>query len=299
MKIPEIMNKRMSFSFEVFPPKEDKGVKSLASALDRLYECEPDFISCTYGAGGSNEGRYFEILKMLKDANRCTPLAHFTCIGQTRESVRNKVDHLKEIGITHILALRGDLPEGWDDTRGDFSHANELVSFIKAEYGDDFVVAMAAAPEKHIEAVSFEADIAHLRMKQDAGADFIMTQLCYDIDAYLRWLEMIRAAGITIPVDVGVMPVINKDATLKMTLSTNGCSIPRELAELISRWYNDPDGFRKAGKEYSAKLIQEYINCGIDGLHIYTLNKSNDVRDILRMAGVHAPRKKRPAAVEE
>lgn len=291
MIIPEIMKNRMSFSFEVFPPKEEKGMAPLLGALEKLYDCAPDFISCTCGANGSNEGRYFEVCKAIKDSGRTEPLAHFTCVGQTRDSVHEKMEKLSECGINNILALRGDIPDGWEGTRGDFAHANELIEFLRGEYGDRFTVAMAGAPEKHIEAVSFEADIAHLRMKQDAGADFLMTQLCYDVEAYGRWVEMIRRAGITIPIDVGVMPVLNRDATLRMTLSVNGCSIPRQLAELISRWYDDPDGFKKAGKEYTARLIHEYIGLGIDGLHIYTLNKCVDVRDILRMAGVHAPRR--------
>ena len=286
MTVPQIMKDRMSFSFEVFPPKEGQPMEPLLSTLDHLYGFNPDFVSCTYGAGGTNAGRNVEICKAIKDSGKAIAVTHFTCIGNSKEEVKQQLDDYLAAGIDHILALRGDLPEGWEGTRGDFKYANELIKFIRAEYGDKFTIAMAGAPEKHIQANSFDEDIAHLRMKQDAGADFIMTQLCFDIDCYMRWVDAIRDAGITIPIDVGVMPVLNKDATIRMALSMNGCSIPRELAEIISRYYNDPDGFKKAGKEYTVKQIYEYINTGIDGLHIYALNKHEDVSDILNAAGI-------------
>jgi methylenetetrahydrofolate reductase (NADPH) len=282
------MAKRMSVSFEVFPPKKEEGIPALMDVLDRLYGFQPDFISCTYGAGGSNAGRNYEICKAIQDSGMTIAVTHFTCIGQTRESVKEQLDKYLAAGVNHILALRGDLPDGWEGTRGDFEFACELVSFIRREYGDRFSVAMAGAPEKHIQAESFEADIAHLRVKQDAGADYIMTQLCFDTEAFKRWMDRIRKAGIRIPVDAGVMPVLSKDATLRMALSMNGCSIPRSLAEIISRYYNDPDGFKKAGKEYTVRQIYDYVGLGIDGLHIYALNKDKDVADIMNMSGIHA-----------
>jgi methylenetetrahydrofolate reductase (NADPH) len=286
MTVPEIMKKRMSFSFEVFPPKTEQPIEPLLDTLEKLYAFEPDFVSCTYGAGGTNAGRNVEICKAIQDSGKSIAVTHFTCIGHTREAVREQLDRYLSLGINHMLALRGDLPEGWTDTRGDFAHANELVAFVRREYGDKFVVAAAGAPEKHIQASSFEADIAHLRMKQDAGADYIMTQLCFDLDAYKRWVDRIRAAGVTLPIDVGVMPALSKDATIRMALSMNGCSIPRELAEVISKYYNDPESFKKAGKEYTVKMICEYVSLGIDGLHIYALNKSEDVSDIMNWSGV-------------
>ncbi len=288
MRVPDIMAKRMSVSFEVFPPKKEEGIPALMDVLDRLYGFQPDFISCTYGAGGSNAGRNYEICKAIQDSGMTIAVTHFTCIGQTRESVKEQLDKYLAAGVNHILALRGDLPDGWEGTRGDFEFACELVSFIRREYGDRFSVAMAGAPEKHIQAESFEADIAHLRVKQDAGADYIMTQLCFDTEAFKRWMDRIRKAGIRIPVDAGVMPVLSKDATLRMALSMNGCSIPRSLAEIISRYYNDPDGFKKAGKEYTVRQIYDYVGLGIDGLHIYALNKDKDVADIMNMSGIHA-----------
>ena len=146
---------------------------------------------------------------------------------------------------------------------------------------------MAGAPEKHIEARSFDEDIAHLRMKQDAGADILMTQLCYDVDGFARWLERIRAAGITLPIDAGIMPVLSKDSVIRMCLGTNGCSIPQPLAELISRHYNDtPDDFRKAGIEYTIDLTYKFMNLGINGIHFYTMNKADAVLEICEGCGL-------------
>lgn len=288
MKIPEILKQRMSFSFEVFPPKVDQPIEPLLDTLEHLYGYAPDFISCTYGAGGSNAGRNLDICSAIQKSGRTTAVTHFTCIGNSRGQIKDQLDAYLANGVNHILALRGDFPAGWEGTKGDFNHANELITFIRKEYGDKFTIACSGAPEKHIDARTFEEDIAHLRMKQDAGADFIMTQLCFDIEGYKRWYEAIRKAGVTIPVDVGLMPVLSKDATIRMSLSINGCSIPRDLAEVISHHYNDPEGFKAAGKEYTVKQIHEFINFGIEGLHIYTLNKYKDVSDIIDSAGIRS-----------
>ena len=287
MKITDIMKERMSLSFEVFPPKADKPLEPLLDVLDRLYTVEPDFVSCTYGAGGTNAGRHMEICKSILDSGKTIPISHFTTIGKTREDIRAQMDLCLSYGIDHILALRGDIPEGWEGTRGDFKHASEMISFIRKYYGDKFVIAMAGAPEKHIEARTFAEDIAHLRMKQDYGADILMTQLCYDVEGFKRWLDTIRKTGVHIPVDVGIMPVLNKNSVIKMCLGTNGCSIPQPLAELISRYYNASDeDFRKAGIEYTVNMVYEYMALGIDGLHFYSLNKADAALEICEACGL-------------
>jgi methylenetetrahydrofolate reductase (NADPH) len=287
MRVTEIMNERMSFSFEVFPPKTDEGAAKLLGVLDELYAFKPDFISCTYGAGGSNVGRNLEVVTAIAASqNDAVAVTHFTCVGNTFDGVRKQIDDYLAAGVDHVLALRGDLPEGWEGTRGDFDYATDLVRFLRREYGDKLTIAVAGSPEGHIQARSLDADIAHLRQKQDLGADYVMTQLTYDMDQFRYWLDAIRAAGVTLPVDVGVMPVLSKDACIRMCLSMNGCAIPRKLAEVISKYYNDPDGFKKAGIEYTIDQIHEYISIGIDGLHVYALNKSEDVTTILNASGV-------------
>lgn len=286
MKVTDIMKKRMSFSFEVFPPKAEQSMEPLLDTLEHLYAYKPDFISCTYGAGGTNAGRNMEICKAIKESGKTIPVTHYTCIGNKKEKIREELETYLEMGVNHILALRGDFPKGWQETRGDFDHANELVEYIRTNF-PEFCIAVAGNPEKHIQAGSLKEDVTHLRLKQDAGGDYIMTQLCYDVENYQRWVEQIRKAGVKLPIDAGIMPVLSKDPTIRMTVS-NGCSIPKELAEIIGKYGDSPEDFKKAGKEYTVKLIYDYINMGIDGLHIYTLNKWQDVADIIKIAGIRS-----------
>lgn len=284
MKIIETLKERMSFSFEVYPPKTDQGMDNLKAAMQHYYEYKPDFISCTYGSGGSNAGRNAEVCEMLKADGATEVMTHFTCIGNTKEDIISKMRHYRSIGIENILAMRGDLPKGWQGTQGDFSNADGLINFINRKF-PGFCIAAACYPEKHILAPSFSADIAHLRTKQDNGAEFLVSQLCHDVHAYTTFVERIRKAGINLPVVIGIMPVLDKDAIIRMTLS-NGCSIPDELAAIIGRYGDNPDDFKKAGIEYTINQIFRFISAGIVGLHIYTLNKYEDVETIITSSGI-------------
>ncbi|HIT91113.1 MAG TPA: methylenetetrahydrofolate reductase [Candidatus Merdenecus merdavium] len=284
MRISELLKERLTLSFEVFPPKEDKPLEPLLNTLEHLYQFSPDFISCTYGAGGSNAGRNTEICENIKHSGKTTPITHFTCINSSKKEINEMLNAYLDMGIDHILALRGDIPKGYDGTNGEFTYANELIRFIKERH-PQFCVAMSGVPEKHIESPTFEEDITHLRIKQDCGGEYIMTQLCHDVEQYERWVEKIRKAGIYVPIVAGVMPVLTKDAVIRMAVM-NGCSIPRDLSEIIGRYGENPEDFKKAGKEYTVKQIHKYINAGINGLHIYSLNKHQDVEDILGMASI-------------
>ena len=305
MRIPEIMKKRAVFSFEVFPPKTDVGMEKLCGdggVLDKLYMLHPDYISCTYGAGGTNVGKNLAVLDKIQQDGKAIPVTHFTCIGNTKEGIREQLDRYLEHGIDHMLALRGDLPFGWEGTGGDLHYATELVKFVRKEYGDRFTIAVAGSPEGHIACRSLEADIGFLKQKQDEGADYIMTQLCWDMDQFRYWLDAIRAAGVTLPVDVGIMPVLDQAATINMALSRNGCVIPRSLCEIISKnwifpnpFVKDPfdtqveekkQRFKEAGIEYTIRQIDEYRACGVDGIHLYALNKYDDVARIVKESGI-------------
>lgn len=284
MKIIETLRERMSFSFEVFPPKTDQGMVNLKAAMQHYYEYKPDFISCTYGSGGSNAGRNAEVCELLKADGATEVMTHFTCIGNTKEDIISKMRHYRSIGIENILAMRGDLPKGWQGTQGDFSNADGLINFINKKF-PEFCIAAACYPEKHILAPSFSADIAHLRTKQDNGAEFLVSQLCHDVNAYATFVDRIRKAGIDLPIVLGIMPVLDKDAIIRMTLS-NGCSIPDELATIIGKYGDNPDDFKKAGIEYTINQIFRFISAGIVGLHIYTLNKYEDVETIITSSGI-------------
>jgi len=283
MKIAELFKKKMTISFEVFPPKDTVPMDGILETLSRLYKYKPDFISCTYGAGGSNKGRHIEVCDAVrKSGNLIMP--HFTCIGNSRDDIISSIKNYDSMGIENILAMRGDLPAGWEGTRGDFSYADDLISFINTSF-PNMCIAAAAYPEKHIAAPSMESDITHLRSKQDKGAGFIMTQLCHDVPAFERFLEKIRKAGITLPVVAGIMPVLARDPIIRMTLS-NGCSIPAELAAILGKYPEDPESFSKAGIEYTVLQIYRYISAGIDGLHLYSLNKWEKLTEILNAAGI-------------
>ena len=307
MSVTDILNKRSVFSFEVFPPRTELGMEKLCGrggVLEKLYTLNPDYISCTYGAGGTNVGKNLEVLDKIARDGKSIPVTHFTCIGNSREDIKRQLHDYLNHGIDHLLALRGDLPQGSTGTGGDLHYATELVELVRREFGDKFTIAVAGSPEGHISCTSLEADIAYLKMKQDLGADYILTQLCWDMDQFRRWMDAIRAAGIWLPVDVGIMPILDQKATINMALSRNGCVMPRALCELISKHWIFPDpftcdivrkddqaeqkksDFKKAGMEYTVNQIREYQDCGINGIHLYALNKYEDVAFIAQEAGL-------------
>ena len=282
-KLTDIMKERQTLSFELYPPKTEKGMLKLPDIIAHLCDFQPDYISCTYGAGGGNVGANRQVCQMVRNAGS-VPVT----------------------GVDHILALRGDIPRGETTTCGDFNYATDLVKFIRDSYGDRFEIAVAGSPEGHIACRSLEADVAVLKMKQDNGADYIMTQLCWDMEQFKRWLDMIRKAGVTLPINVGIMPVLDMKATINVALSRNGCVIERELARLISKYWIFPDpfdsnppfrddererklaDFRKAGIEYTIKQIEAYRACGINGIHLYAMNKWEAVTEIIHATGLNA-----------
>lgn len=284
MKIASVLKERMTFSFEVFPPKTDRGMENLKETLQHFYKYKPDFISCTYGAAEVNKNRNLEVCRTLKKDGRTEVMTHFTCISNSKEKIRYELESYRSFGVENILAMRGDFEPGMDRTNGDFSNADGLIRFIKTEW-PEYCISAACYPEKHILAASFSSDIAHLRTKQDNGAEFLMSQLCHDVEVYKVFQEKIRKAGIHIPIVVGIMPALEQDAILRTTVS-NGCSVPRELASLIGRYGQEPEDFKKAGIEYTVCQIHKYMEAGINGLHLYSLNKHEDIEKILDASGI-------------
>ena len=301
MKLSEMMREKQLLSFELFPPKTDKGMENLPGTIEKLCAFKPEYISCTYGAGGTNVGKNLDVCKMIQEAGT-VPVTHFTCIGNTREGIKDQLQNYLDNGVNHMLALRGDLPFGWTGTGGDFKYATDLVAFVRKEFGDQIEIAVAGSPEGHISCRSLDADVAVLKQKQDNGADYIMTQLCWDMEQFKRWMDKIDRAGVTMPVDVGIMPILDQAATINMALSRNACVMPREPCELISKYWIFPNpfdkepfdaavdqkkaDFKKAGIEYTIKQIDEYRALGINGIHLYALNKWKDVTDIINASGI-------------
>ena len=301
MKLSEAMREKMLLSFELFPPKTEKGMANLPGTIEHLMKYRPEYISCTYGAGGGNVGSNREVCQMIRNAGTI-PVTHFTVIKNTKEGIRQQLEQYLADGVDHMLALRGDIPLGETTTCGDFNYATDLVKFVRDEFGDKFEIAVAGSPEGHIACRSLESDIAVLKQKQDNGADYIMTQLCWDMEQFKYWLDAIDKAGVTMPIDVGIMPILDQAATINMALSRNGCVMPRELSRLISKYWIFPNpfdkepfddaleqkkaDFKKAGIEYTIKQIDEYRALGINGIHLYALNKWKDVAEIINASGM-------------
>ena len=295
------MKKRQILSFELFPPKTDRGMANLSETIQQLCRYKPEYISVTYGAGGGNVGANREVCRMVRNAGT-VPVTHFTVIRNTKQGIREQLETYLKEGVDHILALRGDFPRGETSTGGDFNYATDLVKFIRDEFGEQFEIAVAGSPEGHISCRSLEADIGVLKMKQDNGADYIMTQLCWDMEQFERWLDKIRRAGVTLPVDVGIMPILDQAATINMALSRNGCVMDRELSRLISKYWIFPNpfdkapfddsleqkkaDFKKAGIEYTIRQIDKYRSLGVEGIHLYAMNKWKDVSQIIERSGI-------------
>ena len=300
-RLSEMMKEKQLLSFELFPPKTDKGMNNLPETIKKLCEFHPEYISCTYGAGGGNVGRNREVCQEIIKAGTI-PVMHFTVIKNTKEGIKEQLQNYLADGVDHMLALRGDIPRGETTTCGDFNYATDLVAFVRKEFGDKFEIAVAGSPEGHIACRSLEADIAVLKQKQDNGADYIMTQLCWDMEQFKYWLDAIDKAGVTMPVDVGIMPILDQAATINMALSRNGCVMPRELSRLISKYWIFPNpfdkepfddaleqkkaDFKKAGIECTIRQIDEYRALGINGIHLYALNKWKDVAEIINASGM-------------
>ena len=301
VKLSDMMKKRQLLSFELFPPKTDRGMANLSETIQQLCRYKPEYISVTYGAGGGNVGANREVCRMVRNAGT-VPVTHFTVIRNTKQGIREQLETYLKEGVDHIRALRGDFPRGETSTGGDFNYATDLVKFIRDEFGEQFEIAVAGSPEGHISCRSLEADIGVLKMKQDNGADYIMTQLCWDMEQFERWLDKIRRAGVTLPVDVGIMPILDQAATINMALSRNGCVMDRELSRLISKYWIFPNpfdkapfddsleqkkaDFKKAGIEYTIRQIDKYRSLGVEGIHLYAMNKWKDVSQIIERSGI-------------
>ncbi|MEA4870543.1 MAG: methylenetetrahydrofolate reductase [Christensenella sp.] len=284
MNIIDQLRSGQTLSFEVFPPKQEKPIEPLLETLDRLYTLKPDFISCTYGAMGSNKGRNLEVVSGIQHVGKSEALSHYTCVGNSKQDVLHALESYSDAGVINLLALRGDFPAGAAHTNGDFSHANELISFIR-KTTDHFCLGAACYPEKHLLADSLERDIDALKKKQDAGASFLITQLCYSVENYLRFVERVRRSGVTLPMIAGVLPLLKKDGLVRMTLS-NGCSIPAEVAALVGRYGENEESFRAAGHAFTVSLVSRFLQEGASGIHLYTLNRYEDVADVVFDANI-------------
>ncbi len=270
MKIKDMFGKgKPLFTFEIFPPKKASPVDTIYKTLDGLKELSPDFISVTYGAGGTGvNSDTVKIASIIKDTYHIEPMAHLTCLTTTREDVSAMLDELKRRGVENILALRGD--ESPDRPPcNDFQHANELITMITEHGGFD--IAAACYPECHLDAPNLVTDIQHLKQKVDAGASHLISQLFFQNDAFYRFQEMTAVAGINVPIEAGIMPVTNKKQIERM-VTMCGASLPAKFSKMMARYENSPEALRDAGIAYAVDQIIDLVSQGVDGIHLYTMN---------------------------
>ena len=279
--ITEILRQKQTLSFEVFPPKKDGEFEAAFEILDELGKLSPDFISVTYGAGGSRSKKTVDIASYIQNTLHIDALAHMTCVGCKKADLLHVFEELKKANVSHVLALRGDRPKDMSDEQyesRDFANASHMIDFLKAN--TDLNIAGACYPEKHYEAPSFESDLNYLRFKQEAGADFLITQLFFDNAAFYRFQEKAAQSGIHIPICAGIMPITSAKQ-LGTTISLSGSSVPKELADIIATYGDNPEDMRKAGIDYAIRQILDLQQNKVNGIHIYTMNRPKIAAEIV------------------
>ncbi|MDH5445562.1 MAG: methylenetetrahydrofolate reductase [NAD(P)H] [Gammaproteobacteria bacterium] len=272
-----------TFSFEFFPPKTPEGADKLRKVRDELAKLNPLYFSVTFGAGGSTQqGTIDTVLEIQQSGSNAAP--HLSCIGSTKESIRELLNKYKDNGIKRIVALRGDMPSGMQET-GEFRYANELVEFIRSETGSHFHIEVAAYPEFHPQARDAETDLANFKRKVDAGADSALTQYFYNIDAYVRFVEDCEALGIKIPIVPGIMPITNYKQLARFS-DMCGAEIPRWIRKRLEGFGDDITSLRAFGLDVTAELCDELLDIGAPGLHFYTMNQTGPTLEIWKELGL-------------
>ncbi len=273
MFIKDIFKKKKPvLSFEVFPPKQDSGLDAVLGAVDRMSNLPIDYMSVTYGAGGAGSKSTAKIAAYLKDTLSVPSLAHLTCVANTREAVKERLDEYRALGIDNILALRGDKPKDYyGQLFPGYKYASELIEEIRG-YGG-FCVGGACYPEGHPDSDSLDADIDNLKIKVDAGADFLVTQMFFDNDKFYAFRDRCVKKGINVPINPGIMPLTSAGQIQRMAILSGGSSMPVKFLRIISKYRDNPDALKQAGIAYAVEQIIDLLSNDADGIHIYTMNK--------------------------
>lgn len=282
MKIKELFKqKQPTISFEVFPPNKIYTLEKVYEVIDELSLLKPDFMSVTYGAGGSTRRNTVDIASKIKNINNIEALAHLTCIGATKKEIDEILKDLNKNNIENIMALRGDIPQECENKIVEFSHANDLIKYIK-EYGD-FSIGGAFYPEGHQETNDL-LDLFNLKTKVDSGTDFLISQIFFENEKFYEFKEKLGKLNIKTPLIAGIMPITNGKQIRRIT-SMCGCSIPEKLKKILDRYEDNPIAMREAGIAYAMEQIIELISDDIAGIHIYTMNRVEASKKIMENIG--------------
>ncbi|MGA7178976.1 MAG: methylenetetrahydrofolate reductase [NAD(P)H] [Thiobacillaceae bacterium] len=273
----------LTLSFEFFPPKSPEGVDKLRATREKLAALKPKFFSVTFGAGGSTRERTLEtVMEIQQTGSEAAP--HLSCVGSTRENIREILNTYKSNGIRHMVALRGDLPSGMADP-GEFRYANELVEFIRAETGNWFSIEVAAYPEIHPQAKNAQSDLEAFARKARAGADSAITQYFFNAEAYFRFVDEVRGLGVDLPIVPGIMPISNF-STLARFSDACGADIPRWVRKRMEGFGDDADSVHAFGADVVTALCQKLLAGGAPGLHFYTLNNAKPTMEVWKRLGL-------------
>ncbi|MGE8212326.1 MAG: methylenetetrahydrofolate reductase [NAD(P)H] [Stenotrophomonas sp.] len=272
-----------ALSFEFYPPKTDDQRAQLDRTAAKLKDHAPEYVSCTFGAGGSTLSYTSETVRHLNQHHGLQAAPHLSCVGGTREEIRELLKLYRAIGVKRIVALRGDLPSGMGFP-GDLRYASELISFIRAEHGDAFRIEVGAYPETHPQANDALADLRHFKTKIDAGADAAITQYFYNADAYFHFVDAVRALGVDVPIIPGVMPISNF-SQLRRFSEQCGAEIPRWISKRMQAFGDDAESVRSFGADVVASLCERLVDGGAPSLHFYTLNLAKPTNAVLQRLG--------------
>ena len=296
-KIVDIFKqKEKTFSLEIFPPKTEKGYDNLLGTIAQLSKLNPDFVSCTYGAGGTSRDKTMDIVEHIQKVHSITSMAHLTCVCSSRDEIKNTLDDIKSRNVQNILALRGDPPQdnpNWQPGEENFKYSSELVSFIKKNFNDYFSIGVAGFPEGHILCSNRDEDASHLKNKIANGADFVITQLFFNNNDYFQYVERLKKLGVTARIIPGILPITNYQGLLKFS-NLCGATISDEVKKIFEPIAQDKNAVLEKGIEFAIRQCNELLSGGAPGLHFYSLNKLEPTKTILLSLGQTPFDKKSP-----
>jgi methylenetetrahydrofolate reductase (NADPH) len=286
LKIREILKTKRTISCEFFPPREAEGIPNVLRAIERVSQFSPDFVSVTYGAGGTTRAFTEEITMHVKRETDLEVMAHLTCVAQSKEEIHGVLQRLDQACVDNVIALRGDPPQGQKDfvpVEGGFQHSTDLIQHIKDNF--QFGIAAACYPEGHTESPNLETDISYAKLKVELGADFLITQLFYDNNDFYDFMDRAEQCGINVPIVPGVLPILSTPQIRRFT-SLCGAKIPPELDKQLEKYAEDDASVRELGIEHASRQVRDLWDHGVPGVHFYVLNRSYSVAKILSNLGL-------------